>query len=73
MGDIYLDTGFTTTRRPRMVRQEIVQIMIHHNVSDKPLMTRGKTTASPFSIPQGSKTGKAAWTPCSGHGFRQLV
>jgi len=38
MGDIYLDTGFTTTRRPRMVRQEIVQIMNRHNISDKPLM-----------------------------------
>jgi len=48
MGDIYLDTGFTTTRRPRMVRQELVQIMNRHNVTDKPLMYTWKNTRFPM-------------------------
>jgi hypothetical protein len=52
MGDIYLDTGFTTTRRPRMVRQEIMQIMNRHNVSDKPLMHTWKKNR--FSVQQPS-------------------
>jgi len=53
MGDIYLDTGFTTTRRPRMVRQEIVQIMNRHNISNKPLMHTWKNNRFSVQKPSG--------------------
>jgi len=53
MGDIYMDSAFSTTRRPRMVRQEIVQIMNKHNISDKPLMYTWKNNRCPTRRPSG--------------------
>jgi hypothetical protein len=38
MGEIYLDASFTSIRRPRVLRQEVVQIMNKHSVLSKPLM-----------------------------------
>jgi len=38
MGEIYLDASFTSIRRPRVLRQEVVEIMNRHNVAGKPLM-----------------------------------
>jgi len=33
-----LDASFTSIRRPRVLRQEVVQMMNPHSVADKPLM-----------------------------------
>jgi len=38
IGEIYLDASFTSIRRPRVLRQEVVQIMNRHGITDKPLM-----------------------------------
>lgn len=38
VGDIYLDSDFSTIRRPRMLRQELMSIMNKHNMSTMPLM-----------------------------------
>jgi hypothetical protein len=38
VGDIYLDADFSTIRRPRMLRQELISIMNKNNMSTKPLM-----------------------------------
>jgi len=61
MGDIYLDSGFTTTRRPRMVRQEIVQIMNRHNVSDRPLMHTWKHNRCSVQHPSGEQDRQGGW------------
>jgi len=61
MGDIYLDSGFTTTRRPRMVRQEIVQIMNRHNVPDRPLMHTWKHNRCSVQHPSGEQDRQGGW------------
>jgi len=38
MGEIYLDASFVATRRPRVLREELMQVMNRHSVADKPLM-----------------------------------
>jgi len=38
VGDIYLDADFETIRRPRMLRQEVMNMMNKNNMSTKPLM-----------------------------------
>ena len=38
VGDIYLDSQLQTIRRPRLLRQEVGQIMLRHNISGRPLM-----------------------------------
>ena len=38
MGEIYLDASLTSIRRPRVLRQEVIQIMNRHGVVGKPLM-----------------------------------
>jgi len=37
IGDIYLDSGFGSSRRPRMLRQEIGVLMLKYNISVYPL------------------------------------
>jgi hypothetical protein len=53
MGDVYFDTAFSTSRKPRMLRPEIVQIMNRHNISDKPLMYTWKNNRCPTRRPSG--------------------
>jgi len=38
MGEIYLDASFTSIRRPRVLRQEVAEIMNRHSVVGKTLM-----------------------------------
>lgn len=38
IGDIYLDSGFTSTRKPRMLRQEIKSIAQAQGILPKPIM-----------------------------------
>jgi len=50
MGEIYLDASFASTRRPRVLREEVIQIMNRHSVSDKPLMYTWKNKRSTGSV-----------------------
>ena len=50
MGEIYLDASFASTRRPRVLRDEVVQIMNRHSVSDKPLMYTWRNKRSTGSV-----------------------
>ena len=38
IGDIYMDSGFTSTRKPRMLRQEIKGIAQAQGIQPKPIM-----------------------------------
>ena len=38
IGDIYIDSGFASTRRPRMLREEVKMVVRRHAIHVKPLM-----------------------------------
>lgn len=38
IGDIYIDSGFASTRRPRMLREEVKAVVRTHAIHVKPLM-----------------------------------
>ena len=52
MGEIYLDASFTSIRRPRVLRQEVVQMMNKHGVANKPLMYTWRNNRTSHNAPR---------------------
>jgi len=52
MGEIYLDASFTSIRRPRVLRQEVMQMMNKHGVANKPLMYTWRNNRTSHNAPR---------------------